>query len=1324
MSEHRQLPMIAGAKDDNEPRKLEDQDTLQSAAIVRILDVVCEGEIKGFANGLSSVFLNETPLVNPADGTRNFDGVKVELITGTPFQQRFRDLQGLESEIAVNVEVLQATPVIRSISNPNVDAVRVRVALPALWNRDPSDGRIAGWQVSYAFDLRSAGGPWVPQGRLGAQGSPQDFATNPISPPLTIALEGSVRWLPPGSPGSAEGPDPVTVFTRRRFNIRYRLGAAPWQTGFVFDEFGGYQGEPRTIGWAINGLTPGSYEVQLEDVAGDGAIEIIWGTVLVMSDVISVAGKASARTEFAYLIRMAGPAPWDIRMRRVSPDSATATIADKTFWAGYTEIVETKLNFPNTAAVYTEGDSRRLPSVPSRAYELDLIICRVPTNYDPIQRTYTGIWDGTFKLAWHSNPAWAFYDMCTNPRYGLGHVLGASALDKWALYEIGRYCDELVSDGRGGMEPRFALNVYIQEAREAHEVLQSLVSAFRGMVYWSSGMVLASQDAPAQPVAVYTPANILGGRATFSGSSRRQRHTVVRVAWNDPSDFYRQKIEYVEDEEGIERYGIQPTTLAMFGCTSRGQARRAGLWMLFTERFETETVSWKVALEGALRRPGQIVELHLPMRAGVRMGGRILAGNATEVTLDAPVTLAPGLTYSLGVVLDATTTESRTVTNPAGTHTVITLASPLSRAPTPYLVWVMRTSTLVPMQVRLLSVAQSDANTYEVTGLVHQPGKFALIEQGIKLDPLPISNLRAKPLALTGLDHGEYLEYAQDGSLSSTVWFQTDAQIDVGYYRIEWRRGLDNWTAIESQTPRLEISRALVGAVYYARMQAVSRVGVVGPKVQITHLCEGKLDPPSDATDFTASVLASGLRRYAWAVTDELDLDGYEIRYHASSVDFDAMTPLVQGLITEVPFETALPPAGTYNLALKKVDRSGIRSQNAAIIVGAVLGADVATFAGSVTKNLVKDSLFYLPMAGANKPWRIWGVGAGRTATLADSPSTKRLTGEPGGVVLTLTANTGVPGTAYVGPSRLTQSYTPAGMWPVQAGRVYEYSVYAGNADGPVSAVINWHDASGAFLSSSTGAAQSAAAGLVGGETLAQFGRPFVIATAPTGAALAFPYITLGDVIAPAAEARAWLIRDQWGESRAGQVEPSPWAPAGILTLDGGLIDPGSVRTVQLEDEAATAVRVATTNGFVLPSATPNSEFLITRARSSGAVSQQDMGQCAQIVYTAPLAGEVLMTWSGECQGNGGVANSVGLLNAVDVAIGIEPFNPTQLAQYTGRVHEPPDNTFFLRQFSISRRRAVTQGEVLTVRALVTDWGFPVSAVTYKGELRVEMIKR
>lgn len=514
-------------------------------------------------------------------------------------------------------------------------------------------------------------------------------------------------------------------------------------------------------------ITGTSVELKVDVQSNNG------GFVNVVDDTIK--GKTTGKYQRAYNIPLTGSPPWKIRVSRVTADNSSGTMLSKTYWDSYTAIIDSKLRYPNTALAAINIDSSQFSHIPTMGFLMRLLRVRVPTNYDPVARSYAGSWDGTFKVAWTDNPAWCFYDLLTSTRYGLGKYLPEDQIDKWGLYSISQYCDQLVPDGQGGTEPRFTCNLYLQTRQEAYTVLTQFVSIFRAMLYWAGGALAVTQDAPSDPVALFTNANVVDGQFSYAGAPLNQRHTVALVTWNNPANQYKQQVEAVEDHDAILRYGVIQTEVVAVGCASQGQAQRVGRWLLYTERMESETCTFTVGLEGAIARPGQIIQVADANRGGERRGGRILNATATTVQLDAAVTLQPSVTYTLSVVahggglVDATV---QAVTSATITQT-LTLTAALSTVPVAGAIWILASPNLEPQPFRVLSVAEADRNQFQITALTHNPDKYASIENDTLVTPAAISSF-VEPLdAPQNLRAAEYIN-------------TTHADVMRSYIQIGW----------------------------------------------------------------------------------------------------------------------------------------------------------------------------------------------------------------------------------------------------------------------------------------------------------------------------------------------------------------------------------------------------------------------------------------------------------------------------------------------------------------------------------------------------------
>jgi predicted phage tail protein len=638
----------------------------------------------------------------------------------------------------------------------------------------------------------------------------------------------------------------------------------------------------------------------------------------------TISGKTSSRYQRSYLIPVSGTGPWDIRVVRATPDSTSDALQNKTWWDTSTEIIDSKLRYPNSAIVGLSVDASQFSSIPSRAYDMKLLRIRVPSNYNPTTRAYTGSWDGTFQIAWSDNPAWCFYDMLTADRYGLGSLIDTTQVDKWALYSIGKYCDQMVNDGFGGLEPRFTCNLYLQTRADAYKVVCDMASIFRGMAFWSSGAVTAIQDAPGTASCLFTNANVIDGLFTYSGSSAKSRHTVALVTWNDPADNYTQKVEYVEDTAGIARYGIVTTEIAAIGCTSRGQANRVGRWLLYSERLETETVAFKTGLEGLICRPGQVIKVADPARAGVRYGGRLLVTGVSSIGLDAPVTLTAGIAYTLATLKADGTVQESAVVHSGGTLTTLNLATPYSEAPQLGSIWVL-SGDVQPQLFRVVSVVENDGAEFEVVALAHNESKYDAVENGLILEPRNISNVSAAPAAPTNLAATDSLYVSAQGASTrlQVTWAPVDFAVS---YAVTYRQENGNpQPEIIVSSPSVEISNVQDNAAYTVSVRAINALGIRGPSASVSYTVLGKTVPPANVTNFY--VARNGdILNFVWTHVPDLDLAYYEIR------NGSLWNGAIQiGATAANSFSFTSQRGGTF--LIKAVDTSGNESAAAAEVI-------------------------------------------------------------------------------------------------------------------------------------------------------------------------------------------------------------------------------------------------------------------------------------------------------------------------------------------------------------------------------------------------------
>lgn len=775
-------------------------DSLHSTAFARVIDLVSEGEVYGPTHGLAGalrdVYLDGTPAANE-DGSLNFPSIAIDYRTGTQMQDPLPGFPASEVTGAVSVELTAAVPWVRTITNVQLSAVRITLAVAGLSKANTSNGDIGGYRVEYLIEVSTDGGAYQQM--------------------LASAFDGK---------------------TTQRYSRSHRIDLPSARTG------------------------------------------------------------------------------WSVRVRRTTSNANSNIISDRTYVDSLTEVIDAKLRYPMSAVVGIKIDAAQFQAIPTRSYDWKGRIIRVPSNYDPESRSYSGTWDGTFKLAWTDNPAWIFFDLVSNDRYGLGERIPSGWLDKWGLYQIGRYCDELVPDGFGALEPRFTCNCYLQSAADAYRVLQDLASAFRGMTYWANSSVLTVADMPGDPVYTFTAANVIEGRFNYVGSALNTRYTVALVSWNDLSDLGRQKVEYVEDREGIARFGLKQVEVSAFGCTSRAQANRVGKWLLLTSRMETRSVSFAVGLDSCRVRPGSIIRVADQHLAGRRIGGRIREATRTVVTVEAELGVRPGdrLVVNMpsgaaetriissaigeGLTADMTrfTVDSTELTADMvglpGTVLNITVTAPFSVAPEAECVWTLESEELSAQRFRVLSVKRTEGLKAEITAIQHQPGKFANVDFGTRLDPAPITvippGVQPPP---TDVEITSYSVVAQ-GYASHTAVFSWKAAPSAVAYEVQWRRDNSEWVNLpRTGSKSIEVPNIFAGG-FVCRVRALNALDIpsIWTSSVLTQL-DGIIGPPPVITSLVATGLLFSIQLDWGLPTGPSIIERTEL-YYAETPSLENAIPL------------------------------------------------------------------------------------------------------------------------------------------------------------------------------------------------------------------------------------------------------------------------------------------------------------------------------------------------------------------------------------------------------------------------------------------------
>ena len=597
---------------------VEAKESGRSKQLVKIVEVISEGEVYGLADGMKSIYFDKTPVQNK-DGSYNFKNVQVEGRVGGQVQDLMAGFNTSEKEVGVGTLVKKNLPLTRTVTDAKVSRLRLTIGVQSLFKQE-DNGDTNGTTVNFIITIGS-------------------------------------RTYP-----------------------------------------------------------------------------------------VSISGKYSSQYLQHHTFDNLPSVPFIVKVERTTDDSTTQRLQNNTIWSSYTEIIDTEFTYPNTALMGVKFDSEYFSNIPTRTYDLLGLKVKVPSNYDTRTRKYTGMWDGTFKIDWTDNPAWVLYDVVTNKRYGLGGRLGEFGADKWALYQVAQYCDQLVPDGFGGQEPRFTCNVWLTEQRSAYQVINDICSIFRAMPVWNGQQLTVVMDRPADPVWTYTNANVDESGFSYTFSARKSRHNAIQVEYADKENSYEKAIEYVADDEEIRKNGLNVKKITAFGCTSRGQAHRTALWLLQTEKLETKTVTFTVGAEGLMHIPGDIIKVADTHYAGTNIGGRVLAVNGKTVTLDRKITLS-GNSYFSYINANAKHQNIKII---SVNGAEVTLDQPPVGLEL-YGVWSLATQQVTSQLFKALSVKEEDKGKYTIMALQHEPQKEAIVDNGAKFEPVGTTVLTTPQISNIGV---------------------------------------------------------------------------------------------------------------------------------------------------------------------------------------------------------------------------------------------------------------------------------------------------------------------------------------------------------------------------------------------------------------------------------------------------------------------------------------------------------------------------------------------------------------------------------------------
>ncbi|EPO5324646.1 host specificity protein J [Citrobacter freundii] len=689
----------------------------------------------------------------------------------------------------------------------------------------------------------------------------------------------------------------ATAWTRTFTNtqlsaVRLRL---KWPSLFKQEDNG------DLVGYSIN------YAIDLQTDGGT------WQTVLNTS----VTGKTTSGYERSHRIDLpqAG-STWTIRLRKITADANSAKIGDTMTLQSFTEVIDAKLRYPNTALLYIEFDSSQFNgSIPQISCEPRGRVIRVPDNYDPDTRTYSGTWQGAFKWAWTDNPAWIFYDLVITDRFGLGNRLSAANIDKWTLYQVSQYCDQPVPDGKGGSgtEPRYTCNVYVQDRNDAYTVLRDFAAIFRGMTYWGGDQIVALADMPRDVDYAYTRANVIDGRFTYSSSTTKTRYTTALVSWSDPGNAYADAMEPVFEQPLVARYGFNQLEMTAIGCTRQSEANRKGRWGILTNN-KDRVVSFDVGLDGNIPQPGYIIAVSDELLSGKVMGGRISAVNGRVIKLDRVADASADDRLILNLPSGAS--QSRTIQAINGESVTVTTA--YSETPQAEAVWVVESDELYAQQYRVVSVSDNDDGTFSITSAWHDPDKYARIDTGAIIDQRPVSVIppgNQSPPANIVISSFSVVQQNISVETMRVSWDQAQNAIA---YEAQWRRNDGNWVNVpRSSTTSFDVSGIYAGR-YLVRVRAINAAEISsGWGYSEEKTLTGKVGNPPKPVGFATTPINWGIRLNWGFPANTGDTLKTEIQYTANS---DFSNPL---LLSDVPY----PSAEYTQLGLKAGQEFWYRAQ-------------------------------------------------------------------------------------------------------------------------------------------------------------------------------------------------------------------------------------------------------------------------------------------------------------------------------------------------------------------------------------------------------------
>jgi len=745
----------------------EASDSLRSTNLAKLLIAVGEGEFDSVPTDYD-IYLDNTP-IRDASGNYNFPNVKWDWRPGSVDQTYIPGIPSVENETSLNIELRSDSPWVRSITNTQLSAVRMRLAWPAL-QRSDDQGNVGGYRIEYAIDVATDGGAYQQV--------------------LVDAVDGK---------------------TTTRYERSRRIDLPDATTG------------------------------------------------------------------------------WQIRVRRLTPNQNTNKIADTMLVAGYTEVIDAKLRYPNTALLYIEFDAEQFTNIPAVTVKCKARRWMVPSNYDPILRTYTGTWDGSMKSAWTNNPAWITYGICTEDRFGLGKRIKPFMVDKWELYRIAQYCDQLVPNGLGGQEPRFLCDMNLQGKADAWSLLRDISAIYRGMTYWAQGQLVMQADMPrAQDFDyVFTRSNVIDGKFSYGSASAKTRYTRALVSYDNPANNYDTDVIPFADLDLQRRYGDRPTELSAIGCTRASEAQRRGKWAILSNN-QDRTVSFRTGMEGVIPLPGHIIPVADSLLAGREVGGRISAVAGRVITIDRDTQAKAG--DRLIINLPGGRAEGRTVQSVNGRAVTVTVA--YSESPVAQLQWALDADDLAIPLYRVLRTKRTTEGDYEISALQFEPSKFAFIDTGARLEERPISVIPITVVPAPASVSLSSTSSVVQGLAVATMTISWPAVDGAVGYDVEWRKDSGNWIKLQrTGMTNVDVVGIYAGG-YVARVRAVSAFDITSPwRNSILTNLSGKQGLPPALAFLTATPLLFGIYLKWGFLAGAEDSQRTEIWY-GPTTELDAATKL------------------------------------------------------------------------------------------------------------------------------------------------------------------------------------------------------------------------------------------------------------------------------------------------------------------------------------------------------------------------------------------------------------------------------------------------